>query len=69
MFHRWIIFYASQIVAVAARKLENAKEFCEKISALRAYGSYQELAKDPDVGEYGWGWGVWDETFSIYITI
>uniref|UniRef100_A0A8C7X7Z4 Trans-1,2-dihydrobenzene-1,2-diol dehydrogenase n=1 Tax=Oryzias sinensis TaxID=183150 RepID=A0A8C7X7Z4_9TELE len=38
-----------QIVAVAARKLEDAQEFATKRGASRAYGSYEELARDPDV--------------------
>ncbi|XP_041851278.1 trans-1,2-dihydrobenzene-1,2-diol dehydrogenase-like [Melanotaenia boesemani] len=38
-----------QIVAVAARKLEDAQEFAKKHSISRAYGSYEELAKDPDI--------------------
>ncbi|XP_004067347.1 trans-1,2-dihydrobenzene-1,2-diol dehydrogenase [Oryzias latipes] len=38
-----------QIVAVAARKLDDAQEFATKHGASRAYGSYEELARDPDV--------------------
>ncbi|KAF6731042.1 Trans-1,2-dihydrobenzene-1,2-diol dehydrogenase [Oryzias melastigma] len=38
-----------QVVAVAARKLEDAEEFARKHSICRAYGSYEELARDPDV--------------------
>lgn len=38
-----------QVVAVAARKLEDAQEFAKKHSISRAYGSYEELARDPDV--------------------
>ncbi|KAM8750030.1 trans-1,2-dihydrobenzene-1,2-diol dehydrogenase-like [Acanthopagrus latus] len=38
-----------QIVAVAARDLQHAEEFARKHSIPRAYGSYDELAKDPDV--------------------
>lgn len=34
---------------VASRALEKAKTFAEKFSAVKAYGSYEELAKDPDV--------------------
>lgn len=41
----------SQVVAVAARKLEDAEEFARKHSICRAYGSYEELARDPDVGQ------------------
>uniref|UniRef100_A0A3Q3X8B6 Trans-1,2-dihydrobenzene-1,2-diol dehydrogenase n=1 Tax=Mola mola TaxID=94237 RepID=A0A3Q3X8B6_MOLML len=38
-----------QVAAVAARSLENAKEFAQKHSIPRAYGSYEELARDPDI--------------------
>uniref|UniRef100_H3C7Y3 Trans-1,2-dihydrobenzene-1,2-diol dehydrogenase n=1 Tax=Tetraodon nigroviridis TaxID=99883 RepID=H3C7Y3_TETNG len=38
-----------QIVAVAARKLEDAQDFAQKHNILRAYGSYEELARDPDI--------------------
>ena len=37
---------------MAARKLENAQEFAKKHSIPRAYGGYEELAKDLDVGEF-----------------
>lgn len=39
-------------MAVAARKLENAQDFAQKHNILRVYGSYEELARDPDIGEY-----------------
>lgn len=35
--------------AVASRDLERAKAFAEKFDIPKAYGSYEELAKDPDV--------------------
>ncbi|XP_008403937.1 trans-1,2-dihydrobenzene-1,2-diol dehydrogenase-like [Poecilia reticulata] len=38
-----------QVVAVAARKLEDAQEFSRKHNISQAYGSYEELARDPDV--------------------
>lgn len=38
-----------QVVAVAARKLEDAQEFAKKHSIPRALGSYEELARDPDI--------------------
>uniref|UniRef100_A0A3Q2TVL0 Trans-1,2-dihydrobenzene-1,2-diol dehydrogenase n=1 Tax=Fundulus heteroclitus TaxID=8078 RepID=A0A3Q2TVL0_FUNHE len=38
-----------QVLAVAARKLEDAQEFARKHSISRAYGSYEELARDPDI--------------------
>ncbi|XP_014911139.1 uncharacterized protein LOC106961727 isoform X11 [Poecilia latipinna] len=38
-----------QVVAVAARKLEDAQEFSRKHNISKAYGSYEELARDPDV--------------------
>ncbi|XP_035991918.1 trans-1,2-dihydrobenzene-1,2-diol dehydrogenase-like [Fundulus heteroclitus] len=38
-----------QVVAVAARKLEDAQEFARKHSISHAYSSYEELARDPDI--------------------
>uniref|UniRef100_UPI0037E8421C trans-1,2-dihydrobenzene-1,2-diol dehydrogenase-like isoform X1 n=1 Tax=Semicossyphus pulcher TaxID=241346 RepID=UPI0037E8421C len=38
-----------EIVAVAARDLQHAEEFAKKHNIPRAYGSYDELAKDPDI--------------------
>lgn len=38
-----------KLVAVAARDLGRAEEFAKKFSVTKAYGSYLELAKDPDV--------------------
>lgn len=40
-----------KLVAVAARDLPRAKAFAELHDASKAYGSYKELAQDPDVGE------------------
>uniref|UniRef100_A0A8D1WXW0 Trans-1,2-dihydrobenzene-1,2-diol dehydrogenase n=1 Tax=Sus scrofa TaxID=9823 RepID=A0A8D1WXW0_PIG len=37
-----------QVVAVAARDLSRAKEFARKHDIPKAYGSYEELAKDPN---------------------
>ena len=39
------------IVAVAARDQGKAQEFADKLKIPNAYGSYQELAKDENVGE------------------
>lgn len=36
-------------VAVGSRSLDRAKEFAAEFSVDRAYGSYEELAKDPEV--------------------
>lgn len=41
-----------QVVAVAARKLEDAQEFAKKHSISKAYGSYEELARDRDIGQF-----------------
>lgn len=41
----------SQVVAVAARKLGYAQEFAKKHNIARAYGGYEDLARDPDIGE------------------
>uniref|UniRef100_A0A2K6UFQ6 Trans-1,2-dihydrobenzene-1,2-diol dehydrogenase n=1 Tax=Saimiri boliviensis boliviensis TaxID=39432 RepID=A0A2K6UFQ6_SAIBB len=38
-----------KVVAVAARDLSRAKEFAQKHNIPKAYGSYEELAKDPNV--------------------
>ncbi|XP_062287184.1 trans-1,2-dihydrobenzene-1,2-diol dehydrogenase-like isoform X2 [Scomber scombrus] len=38
-----------EIVAVAARDLQHAQEFANKHNIPRAYGSYEELAQDPDI--------------------
>lgn len=38
-----------EIVAVAARDLQHAQEFAKKHNIPRAYGSYDELAQDPDI--------------------
>lgn len=37
------------MVAVAARDLNRAEEFAQKYNIPKAYGSYEELAKDPNV--------------------
>lgn len=38
-------------MAVASRDLQHAEEFAKRHKVPRAYGSYQELAQDPDIGE------------------
>nr|XP_057945794.1 trans-1,2-dihydrobenzene-1,2-diol dehydrogenase-like isoform X1 [Doryrhamphus excisus] len=38
-----------QVAAVAARKLEDAQQFAKKHSIPQAYGSYEELARDPNI--------------------
>ena len=38
-----------KLIAVAARSLESAKSFAGTHSIPKAYGSYEELAKDTDV--------------------
>ncbi|XP_058485899.1 trans-1,2-dihydrobenzene-1,2-diol dehydrogenase-like [Solea solea] len=38
-----------QIAVIASRSLESAKEFARKHGIPKAYGSYEELAKDPDI--------------------
>ncbi|XP_027767063.1 trans-1,2-dihydrobenzene-1,2-diol dehydrogenase, partial [Empidonax traillii] len=38
-----------QVVAVAARELGRAQAFSRRLGVPRAYGSYEELARDPDV--------------------
>lgn len=36
---------------MAARKLEDAQKFAKKHSIPQAYGSYEELARDPNIGQ------------------
>lgn len=38
-----------QVIAVAARDLNRAKEFAERFCIPKAYSSYLELAEDPEV--------------------
>ena len=40
-----------KVVAVAARKLEASKSFAQKFDIPRSYGSYEELARDENVGK------------------
>lgn len=40
-----------QVVAVAARSLESAKAFAKTHEIPKAYGSYEELVKDPEIGK------------------
>lgn len=39
----------AEVLAVASRSLEKAREFAATNSVGRAYGSYEELVRDPDV--------------------
>lgn len=41
-----------QIAVIASRSLARAKEFAKKHGIPKAYGSYEELASDPDIGEF-----------------
>jgi dihydrodiol dehydrogenase / D-xylose 1-dehydrogenase (NADP) len=41
-----------QVVAVAAQQLFRAKTFAAEHNIPNAYGSYEELAKNPDVGKF-----------------
>lgn len=38
-----------QVVAIAAQEKERAEEYAKKFSIPKAYGCYEELAKDPNV--------------------
>jgi len=40
-----------KVVAVAARQLDRAKTFAENHKIPKFYGSYEELAKDGNVGK------------------
>jgi hypothetical protein len=46
-----------QVVAVAAQQLDRAKTFAAKHNIPNAYGSYEELAKNPDVGKFSTEFG------------
>jgi len=37
-------------IAVASRDLKKAKQFAKELSLSKYYGSYEELAKDPEIG-------------------
>lgn len=39
----------AEIVAVASRTQEKAKKFADRFHIRKAYGSYEELAKDPEI--------------------
>jgi len=39
----------AEIYAVGSRSIENAQKYAKNFNAKKAYGSYEELAKDPDV--------------------
>lgn len=41
-----------QVVAVAAQELDRAETFATEHNIPIAYGSYEELAKNPDIGEF-----------------
>ena len=40
----------NQVVAVAARDQSKAQDFANNFHIAKAYGSYKELSKDPEVG-------------------
>ena len=39
----------SQLVAVASRKLHRSKNYAKKYNIKKAYGSYEDLLKDPEI--------------------
>ena len=39
----------SKLYGVASRNIERAREFGQQYNAVKHYGSYEELAKDPDI--------------------
>jgi len=41
----------SGLQAVGSRNIETAMEFASEFSIPKAYGSYEELANDPDIGK------------------
>jgi dihydrodiol dehydrogenase / D-xylose 1-dehydrogenase (NADP) len=38
-----------KVVAIAATSIDKANEFADRLNIQKAYGSYQELATDPEV--------------------
>ena len=44
-------FWSEQILAVAARQLEDAQLFAKKFNIPKAYSSYEELAQDDEIGK------------------
>lgn len=40
-----------EVVAVASRSLDRARKFADEFKIETAYGSYEELAKDPKIGK------------------
>ena len=50
-----ILFFGCQLyfqfVAIAARDVSRAQAFADKLGFKKAYGSYDELMKDPNVGK------------------
>lgn len=47
----YINHFPFQVVAIAARELKRAQEYAKLHNIPKAYGSYEELAQDPNVGE------------------
>lgn len=45
------VFHLTQMVAIASRSLERAEEFAKRHGIPKAYGSYEVLANDPNIGE------------------
>jgi predicted dehydrogenase len=39
----------AELYAVGSRSIDNAKKFAQDFKVTKAYGSYEELARDPDV--------------------
>lgn len=54
-----------KVVAVAARSQERAAEFAKKHEIPTALGSYEELAKNKDVGEYKPEWRLMECVYLI----
>lgn len=46
-----LLMVVLKVVAVAARQLDRAKTFAENHKIPKFYGSYEELAKDGNVGK------------------
>lgn len=40
-----------RLIAVAAQDLKRAQDFAKEFNMTRAYGSYEEIVKDPEIGK------------------
>ena len=46
------MYFDSQFVAIAARDKDRAQKYADRLGFEKAYGSYDDLVNDPDVGKF-----------------